>query len=107
MAATEGVGQGNCRGWRPWELGCSSFTGAMEKFLRAGEKGSLLPDAAEKGKAPCALLCGRRSTGRGGRLEHWEGRSAMEPLPLRWRAAAVWEGCCAREKKTGRRENGG
>jgi hypothetical protein len=42
------AGQGNCRGWRPWELGCSSFTGAMEKFLRAGEKGSLLPDAAEK-----------------------------------------------------------
>jgi hypothetical protein len=48
MAATEGVGQGNRRGWRPWELGCSSFTGAMEKFLRAGEKGSLLPDAAGK-----------------------------------------------------------
>jgi hypothetical protein len=80
---------------------------AMEKPLHVGEKGSLLPDAAEKGKAPCALLCGMRSTGRGGRLEHREGRSAMEPLPLRWRAAAVWEDCCAREKKTGRRENGG
>jgi hypothetical protein len=31
----------------------------------------------------------------------------MEPLPLRWRAAAVREDCCGREKKTGKKEAGG